>query len=222
MNHRGYIIEMTGLAGCGKTHVKNVLLDWLAQDGIPFEPVLSQHKISLRCYFSVLSRTFFFVWAARPQTIIAFIKSFRWVFQVQAAYCQARANNTLLLVDEGVVHKFRALRRVSKVKNIRLSQIDTGLLERLFMPDLIVFVKATKDEILERRQKRGDPYKGAQKMEQAIARLVFTEDDIAYVVNKYPSVSSFVVTNSSVISQGTNEDLRNVYQHIKVALGAKN
>lgn len=154
MNREGTIVELTGLAGSGKSYVKSMIETALRDAGLPCDTVrLTPKDLVTPALPALVYRALKVVLLSRPKDLSRFLNSARHWFLVQLLYRKIRHRGSVAVVDEGVIHKVRALRRNSSFA-FMFADIPLRWLDSIILPDVLVVVHCTAKDIVERRKQR--------------------------------------------------------------------
>jgi hypothetical protein len=218
MKKKSYIIEFAGLAGSGKTLTKNLLIEKLKED-TDILIFSNNYKISISDIIKwqsivILYNSLRFIFTTKQKTLYYFLKGLINWFKIQLFYSIIRNKGGLLVIDEGVFQKFRGIRRNSIRNELKVNDVESRFIERIYFPDLVVLIRVSSEDIIERRKKRDGII--LEDMKEAIERVNLTKADIASLNN----LVCFELNNSSDIPRSGNEDgLNNLISIIKKGSG---
>lgn len=215
---KGCIIEFAGLAGCGKTYVRNLLMDKLGVSRGLGTGAAARGYLRTLFNLNLAFHSVRLMISSRPRTIVGFWQGINDWLALQVLYREARTSGELLVVDEGMIHKFRTIRRTSKRRDLMLEDIEGSILDRFHFADLVVLVEADPEDIVDRRKKRDRLT--ITNIDEAMSRVNLTRRDISTLVNTR-KVHTFVVDNSSrVTAEVLDKQLDHICAFIKVRCGA--
>lgn len=204
MKNKSYIVEFAGLAGSGKTLIKNSLLVKLKENTCKFI-FSNEYKVSVSDIMKwrsliVLMDSLSFMFHTKQKTFYYFMKGLFYWFKIQMFYSIVREKGGLLIIDEGVFQKFRSIRRYSKHNEFSFSDIKPKLIKNIYLPDRVVLINACPEDIINRLRERDGTI--LENMKEATQRVGLTKQDIDSVNN----VSCFEFNNSSKLSRLTKDE----------------
>ncbi len=179
--NKSYIVEFTGLAGAGKSYVRNLLLQQLEKDKIVFLKAVpgTRKKLEYLKYYKLFLWSLYLLVVARLKSISTFRGKYEKWIRLQILYSRVRKQGGILIVDEGLVHMFRGIRRDSKRSNFQLNVVNRKVIEHLHFPDMVVIVHAEPVDLKKRLETRNGAV--SYEVKKAAKKLELTRKDIYYL-----------------------------------------
>ena len=185
------IIEFTGFAGVGKSYLKNLLYDELKKENIEVLKDKSFSKANYLSFFNLflLFYSFYYSYCLKPKNFKKWIKSSIVWYKIQVKYKYYKNFEGIILIDEGYVHKFRFLRRNSKLKNLSLQTVYN---DKFYLPDTIILVE-TDIETLKSQVKNRDNKDLDLTWEQYVKSINRTKKDIDKLMSENANIKYTII-----------------------------
>ncbi|HLV10100.1 MAG TPA: hypothetical protein VKY40_07825 [Halanaerobiales bacterium] len=204
-----YIIEFVGIAGVGKTTIRDQLLIILRKKTDQISTFSGakldwKQKIDLRLFFKSIEALFRIKHDFIP--VKRLYKNWRYFYANQIKLKYYSKMPGIHLSDQGIFQVIGTMRKHSR--NNRINFWNHKNISGLYLPDLLVIVKAGSEIISDRQYFRDKKRPTAEFLKNANIRVQKTVTDAAYIKRKAPFFDYLVVHNNS------REDLEGICQVI--------
>ena len=148
-------IEFIGAAGVGKSYFAAKLLSALAQRGfdvLDFENIRigrSPRNLNAVLGAAVLG------WKIRPKSLRSYVKATKVLARQKIRRRITTDTHGIYICDEGIFHKMRTLFRNSRAQD--MMEMSRLVLRYIELPDIIVIIENSSENILIRRSLRNRP-----------------------------------------------------------------
>ena len=131
-------------------------------------------------------------------------------YKSQIHLSRARAVPGIHLIEEGYLHKFRSIRRGSKIDGLQLSDV----LNRSFsVPDMVVIVQSDAESVIERRRLRDHVVLDFESVHFAATEgMARSVEDATTLQMLHPQLKTITVYNDR--GSDVNELVRNIIDAI--------
>lgn len=158
MSKKSFILEFSGPSGIGKSTVRRDLVYLLGSTNDYYDYHLNKKQklwFLIKCFpiFLVIA---FFLLRSNPKTFRGYRQSVHYFCYLHAKYTFLRKKPGVHIVDEGIFHKFRHVRRESK-RSIGIDFLKQ-FVRRIETPDFLVILDNSFQNIAKNIEKRDKIY----------------------------------------------------------------
>lgn len=214
--NRPLMVEFIGTSGVGKSFVYNAFKSIHSSD--PDYKFMEKSDYDLFQLFNVniLISTFIDIFRCNLPDREHFYKYFKMCYFTRVLMKKgSKSTGKFVIIDEGPLHRARAIRKYSKLDSRRVRRILLN--RRSVISDIVIYLDANPEKIHQRRQSRG-----TRAMETSIQEIINeiedekkgSNEDIEYIHENVKEIKMIMIANDDNDVMSTLESINKIINKI--------